>query len=180
VLCSSFAGCSFCTHSAPLPPSRGGSVAVQIWDTAGQEKYRSFTRQYFRGAAAALLLYDITSAASFEGAKRWIKEELQKSAEGTLLFLVGSKLDLAEERKVEAAAAQQLAESANAMHFECSSKDGTNVSEILESVAEMLVQRGLASPEGTTDARLGSSTPTRASTVNVMPLSWNPGSACSC
>jgi hypothetical protein len=65
-------GCSFCPHTILLPS--GKAVELQLWDTAGQEKYRSFTRQYFRGSAAAVVAFDLTSSTSFEGAKQWVEE----------------------------------------------------------------------------------------------------------
>jgi len=65
-------GCAFCPHTILLPS--GKAVELHLWDTAGQEKYRSFTRQYFRGSAAAVVAFDLTSSASFEGAKHWVEE----------------------------------------------------------------------------------------------------------
>lgn len=132
-------GCSFCTHTVELP--KGRSVHLAIWDTAGQEKYRSFTRQYFRGAQAAVLLYDITSAGSFDGAKRWLSE-LQAETSCSVLVLVGAKLDREAERDTPKAAAIALANGANASYLECSSKDGTNVDAVFEMVAQLLLESG--------------------------------------
>lgn len=137
-------GCSFCTHTVALPNGKRHHLA--IWDTAGQEKYRAFTRQYFRGAQAAVVLYDITSAESLAGARRWLDElhaELPRSP-ATALVLAGSKLDLASagERAVDIATARALATEASALHLECSAKDGTNVTLLFESVARLLAERG--------------------------------------
>lgn len=106
---------------------------------------RAFTRQYFRGAVAAILMYDITSADSLAGAQKWLETleaELPPSPK-TILVLVGSKLDRQEERQVPLDEALQMALRANAAHLECSSKDGTNVELVFQRVATMLLQRGL-------------------------------------
>ena len=144
-------GCSFCTHE--VRQAKGPPVNLAIWDTAGQEKYRSFTRQYFRGAKAAVLLYDITSAGSFDGAKSWLRElqaELPPSPQ-TVLVLVGAKLDREPERQTPREHAVELANSAKAVYLECSSKDGTNVDTVFETVAQLLLERGAAGAAG--DAR---------------------------
>jgi len=157
-------GCSFCTHTVTAPS--GERLALAVWDTAGQEKYRSFTRQYFRGAQAALLLYDITSIASFEGVQRWLSElEAELAVGGGLggssslggggsdrsscaIILVGSKVDRHEDRQVPIETARELARTRGAEHIECSSKDGTNCEAVFEAAARLMLRRGLAHDEG--------------------------------
>ena len=101
--------------------------------------------QYFRGAVAAVVLYDVTCAESLEGARRWLddlKAELPRSA-ALALVLAGSKLDLAAERReVSLEAARALAAEAGALHLECSAKDGTNVALVFESIARLIAERG--------------------------------------
>ncbi len=97
-----------------------------------------------------MLLYDITSASSFAGAKRWLSElqaELPPPPQ-TALVLVGAKLDRQEEREVLHYEARQLARSAKAFHLECSSKDGTNVEAVFEKVATLLLERGVKPNDG--------------------------------
>ncbi|KAM0020733.1 putative small GTP-binding protein [Helianthus debilis subsp. tardiflorus] len=77
------------------------TVKFDIWDTAGQERYHSLAPMYYRGAAAAVVVYDITNMASFERAKKWI-EELQKQGNPHLVMvLVANKADLSTKREVE-------------------------------------------------------------------------------
>lgn len=153
--------CLLSLHIAPLllPPLTRPArfawlpcVASVLCCPGSQEKYRSFTRQYFRGAAAAVVLYDIGSAPSFEGAKKWIddvKSELGSSPKSVALLLVGAKLDCpADERRVTTEQGRALATKEGAVHLECSSKDGTNVTLVFEHVARLLVERGLASVDG--------------------------------
>merc|ERR1719326_910928 len=73
-------------------------VKFEIWDTAGQERYKSPAPMYYRGAAAAVIVYDITSKESFDAAKSWVVE-LQST--DTLIALAGNKTDLEANRQVE-------------------------------------------------------------------------------
>ncbi|KAJ6516228.1 P-loop containing nucleoside triphosphate hydrolase protein [Mycena sanguinolenta] len=78
----------------------GLKVRLQLWDTAGQERFRSMAPMYYRGANAALLLYDITNAATFDDIRGWL-EELKKNCQPELLiYIVGSKADLSCHRQV--------------------------------------------------------------------------------
>ena len=89
-------GCSFVSHTLELPQNirentNISAITLNIWDTAGQEKYRAFTRQYFRGAVAALLMYDITRSESFAAVSTWLSE-LQREAPNIAASVVGCKL----------------------------------------------------------------------------------------
>ncbi|XP_013887123.1 EF-hand calcium-binding domain-containing protein 4A isoform X2 [Austrofundulus limnaeus] len=87
------------------------TVTLQLWDTAGQERYRSITEQYYRKADGVLAVYDITHSASFTAVRGWMDSVKEKMCEGTVLMLVGNKLDLANHsRKVTTAEGQNLAE----------------------------------------------------------------------
>merc|ERR1711881_87980 len=91
VLCSA----AFLTQTVQLDDS---TVKFEIWDTAGQERYKSLAPMYYRGAAAAVIVYDITSKESFDAAKSWVVE-LQST--DTLIALAGNKSDLDSDRQVE-------------------------------------------------------------------------------
>ena len=75
------------------------TMHFDIWDTAGQERYKSLASMYYRGAAAALVVYDITSQSSFVRAQEWI-QELKENAPDALIALIGNKSDLSEQRAV--------------------------------------------------------------------------------
>merc|ERR1712241_600350 len=77
----------------------GKQIKLQIWDTAGQESFRSITRSYYRGAAGALLVYDITRRETFQHLSRWLEEARQHSNSNMVIMLIGNKSDL--EVKVE-------------------------------------------------------------------------------
>lgn len=69
-------------------------VLVSLWDTAGQERYASLARSYYRGAQAALVVFDVTQAASFVRAKKWIAELQGSSSDQIIIALIGNKIDL--------------------------------------------------------------------------------------
>lgn len=85
-------------------------VRAQIWDTAGQERYRAITNAYYRNAAGALLIYDITRYQTFENIKKWIRELKENSEQNVLMILIGNKSDLKEQRQVKYEEAQKFAE----------------------------------------------------------------------
>lgn len=76
-------------------------MKLSLWDTAGQETYKSITRSYFRGASGALLVYDITRRSSFESATAWLHDLRQIAEEGIVVILVGNKRDLANASTVD-------------------------------------------------------------------------------
>ncbi|KAL8712795.1 MAG: hypothetical protein Q9220_003003 [cf. Caloplaca sp. 1 TL-2023] len=84
---------------APPPRKR---MKLSLWDTAGQETYKSITRSYFRGASGALLVYDITRRSTFEHATSWLTDLRQIAEEGIVVVLVGNKSDLASSSTVAA------------------------------------------------------------------------------
>ncbi|KAI6047047.1 P-loop containing nucleoside triphosphate hydrolase protein [Pisolithus marmoratus] len=78
----------------------GLKVSLQLWDTAGQERFRSMAPMYYRGANAALLLYDITNAASFDDVRGWLEELKKNCSPDLIIYIVGSKADLHRQRQV--------------------------------------------------------------------------------
>uniref|UniRef100_A0A6B2E8M9 Putative gtpase n=1 Tax=Phlebotomus kandelakii TaxID=1109342 RepID=A0A6B2E8M9_9DIPT len=95
-------------------------VKMQIWDTAGQERFRSMAPLYYRGANAALLVFDLTNYASFGAVKTWVSELQRNVQEPMVLTLVGSKSDLEEARAVAREEAAVYATSIGGNYFETS------------------------------------------------------------
>lgn len=106
----------------------GKTIKLQIWDTAGGENFRSITRSYFRGAAGALLVYDITSRDSFNHLTQWIEEVREHGSSKTVILLIGNKSDLPN-REVEFAEAEQFAKDHGLDFMETSAKTFENVDE---------------------------------------------------
>ncbi|MBW0482534.1 hypothetical protein O181_022249 [Austropuccinia psidii MF-1] len=129
-------GAAFLTQTVQLNDQT--TIKFEIWDTAGQERYKSLAPMYYRNANCAVVVYDITSSASLEKAKTWIRE-LQKQADGQIVIaLAGNKADLEDRRQVPSEEARQYAEEENLLFFETSAKDSTNVTEIFSAIAHKL------------------------------------------
>jgi len=128
-------GAAFLTQQVQLDDH---IVKFEIWDTAGQERYRSLAPMYYRGAAAALVVYDITAQESFQGAKTWI-DELQRQGNADIVIgLAGNKNDKEDKREVPLEEARSYAHESGCIFFETSAKTGTNVQDIFKQIAEKL------------------------------------------
>ncbi len=100
-----------------------------MWDTAGQERYKSITSAYYKGAKGALLVYDTTSAQSFENVGKWLSEIKEKTNKDIRLILVGNKIDLKDMKAVSTEQALAKAKEWDIPLMETSAKDATNVTE---------------------------------------------------
>jgi len=136
-------GAAFLTQTVPLDDY---IVKFEIWDTAGQERYRSLAPMYYRGAAAALVVYDITSHESFTGAKTWIEELQRQGSADIVIGLAGNKMDLESKREVSKEEAKQYAQENNCIFFETSAKTGENVNAIFHQIAQKLPKTAPAAP----------------------------------
>lgn len=132
-------GCAFFTKEVA---SGGVSVRLEIWDTAGQEKYHSVCHLYFRGANAALLVYDITKKDSFCKAQQWLRDLERDAPPGeVVVMLVGNKTDISEQREVTFQEGKEFAESKKLLFMETSAKLNHQVTEVFSTVARELLQR---------------------------------------
>jgi small GTP-binding protein len=113
-------------------------IKFEIWDTAGQERYRSLAPMYYRGAYAAIIVYDITCADSFAGAKTWITELKKKAKNDCIITLAGNKSDLELQRKVNKKDVEEYVKEANIFHLETSAKTAYNIQNLFEEIARKL------------------------------------------
>ena len=116
----------------------GCAYKYQIWDTAGQEKYHSLAPMYYRGAAAAIVVYDITNTLSFEKTQRWVEELQRHGPDNIVLVVAGNKADLEEKRVVQKAKAKAYADSINAIFLETSAKTGQSVGDAFKGICSRL------------------------------------------
>uniref|UniRef100_A0A7S2SUM8 Uncharacterized protein n=1 Tax=Rhizochromulina marina TaxID=1034831 RepID=A0A7S2SUM8_9STRA len=119
----------------------GSPIKFQIWDTAGQEKYHSLAPMYYKGAAAAIVVYDITKESTFQTLKDWVAELRSQGPENIVIAVAGNKSDLESEREVDTATAQSYAHSIGASFLETSAKTKANVDEIFSNISKQLPEQ---------------------------------------
>lgn len=128
-------GAAFLTQTVCLDDT---TVKFEIWDTAGQERYHSLAPMYYRGAQAAIVVYDITNADTFARAKTWVRELQRQARPDIVIALAGNKSDLANRRAVEYEEANGYAEENGLLFMETSAKNANNVNEIFLAIARKL------------------------------------------
>ncbi|KAK9664053.1 hypothetical protein RND81_14G016500 [Saponaria officinalis] len=116
-------------------------LKLQIWDTAGQERFRSITRVYYRGAAAALLVYDITRRETFNHLASWLEDARQHGNGNMTIMLVGNKCDLARRRAVSTEEGEQFAKEHGLIFMECSAKTSQNVEDAFIKTAGTIYKK---------------------------------------
>lgn len=122
------------------------AIKLQIWDTAGQESFRSITRSFYRRADGVLLVYDATARHTFENCKFWLDEIRQNSASDVVIYLVANQIDLVsngnENREVTLEEGQDFAKKNNLGGFkETSARSGINVHEAFTDFCTILFNR---------------------------------------
>ena len=118
----------------------GRQLSLQIWDTAGQELYRSLSRSYYREAIGVFLVFSFDSHPSFEHLNEWINDVKTLCHPKAIIFLVGNKNDLVEERQVTTTEAEQFAEAHGLEFFETSAKNNYNIKEMIYHAAAVVYQ----------------------------------------
>ena len=151
----------------PPPPQKPSVPPVQkrmklsLWDTAGQETYKSITRSYFRGASGALLVFDITRPSTFTSLTQWLQDLQQIAEEGIVVVLVGNKSDLAQgessnQRRVTQEEAEEWCRQHGVVRYvETSAKSGEGVERAFLEVAERIYRNIQANKYDLNDRRSG-------------------------
>lgn len=116
-------------------------IKLQIWDTAGQESFRSITRSYYREAAGIIIVYDITNESSYSALNQWIEDAQYFSRENIPIILCGNKCDLDMIRSVNLRQATDFAKEKNLPYFETSAKNTKNVNNLFEKIAELIYEK---------------------------------------
>ena len=113
-------------------------VFLQIWDTSGEEKFRSITRNFYRNADGLLVVFDLTCRESFNHVKNWINEAKEHKND-IKTILVGNKLDLEDEREVDKETALKFAEKNNLKYLETSAKNGKNINNSFKEMIALIL-----------------------------------------
>ena len=115
-------------------------LKVQIWDTAGMERYRSITNAYYKGAKGVIVVYDICRKKSFENVDKWIDDFKSKADDDAVIILIGNKSDLDEKREVSKEEAESKAQKNKFGFMETSAKDNNNVQKAFETLFHEIVK----------------------------------------
>ena len=120
----------------------GGYIKAQIWDTAGEEKYKSITYHHYKKSVGGFIVYDITKRSTFENVKNWYNDLIYKAEKGCIIALIGNKLDLVEKngkkREVSKEEAQSYAEDNHMLFYETSAYNGNNINDIFEELMQTI------------------------------------------
>ena len=117
----------------------GKKIKLQIWDTAGQDRFRAITKNYYKGANGIIIIYDVTNPQTYENVKIWITQIREEANPNVIIYLAGNKIDVDEEEKlVKTEDGQKIANEFNLPFFETSAKEGINVNEAFESLVEKI------------------------------------------
>ncbi|CAL4076860.1 unnamed protein product [Meganyctiphanes norvegica] len=119
----------------------GKIVKFQIWDTAGHERFRTITANYYRGAHGILVVYDSTDHRTFENVKMWLQEIDRYASENVEKLLVGNKSDLIDKRVVDFEVAKKYSDSLNIPIIETSAKNAVNVEQAFITMASNIKKR---------------------------------------
>jgi small GTP-binding protein len=115
----------------------GKKVKVKIWDTAGQEQYKSLTRNFYRNSNGVVIVYDVTSRKTFNTVKDWISSINDAADKDIKIILVGNKIDLP--REVTNEEGRNMAQKFNIKFFETSAKDNIGITESIKDIALMVL-----------------------------------------
>ena len=116
----------------------GIKINLRIWDSSGQDRFRSITQSFFRNADGILFIFDLTEKKTFEGVKQWLIDSEYYDL-NIKKILVGNKVDLVEKRKVDKVIIDNFVKKIQLKYYEMSAKDGTNIDNTFRELAEMIL-----------------------------------------
>ena len=131
-------GCEFMAKNIQL---KDKIIRIQIWDTAGQESFRSITRSYYKNSTCAFIVYDITFKKTFDNVIIWLNECRDMCYKNILICLIGNKIALEDKREVTFEDGENFAKENNLLFFETSAKNGNNINEIFLETAKILMNK---------------------------------------
>ena len=131
----------FCRKKIELPG--GESVTLDIWDTVGQEKFRSLTKTFYMYAKVAIIVYDVTNVKSFNEAKNyWYQQVKELDDKDVIIVLVANKYDLYETRQVPNEEGEKFAKNIGAIFATTSAKNNICIKTLFENIAKKIKEKG--------------------------------------
>ena len=119
---------------------KGRPIKIQMWDTAGEEAFRSITRSYYRGASGALLVYDVTRRETFNHLESWLDDARKHANRNMTFMLIGNKSDLADRRVVSKEEGERFAKENGLLFVETSARTAQNIEEAFIQTAAKILQ----------------------------------------
>ncbi|MDP2434317.1 MAG: GTP-binding protein [archaeon] len=159
----------------------GRKIKLQVWDTAGQERFRAVTRSYYRGAAGALLVYDVTRRSTFNHLTSWLSDARNLTNPNTVIMLIGNKKDLEDQREVTFEEASRFAKENSLIFVEASAKTGENVEHAFLKTASLIfdnVEEG--SVDLSSDAGVTRRPAKAVESIYPLPEDPQPENPCPC
>ena len=117
------------------------NIKLQIWDTAGQEKFRAIARNYYRGAIGIILVYDVTKLETFNHINTWLNDAKNYTRSECSVIIVGNKTDLDNLRQVKYSEGQKFSEENNLLYIESSANTGNNIGQIFYNISEDILNK---------------------------------------
>ena len=115
-------------------------VKLQIWDTAGQDRFHSITKTYYKGANGIVLIYSVIDKKTFENVKNWLNNIKNEASDKVVVFLVGNKIDAEDLRQVSYEQGEDMAENYKLQFFECSAKTGENIDDAFDALVKKILE----------------------------------------
>ena len=117
----------------------GSTVKLQIWDTAGRERFRSVTKSFYKGAHGMILIFSVNDIKSFDNIRSWISSLKEEINEKVPIILVGNKIDC-KDRTIDKSEGEELANEFNIKYYECSAKTGENINLVFDELTKEMVK----------------------------------------
>jgi small GTP-binding protein len=130
-------------YRCKMVSSKGGKkIKLQIWDTAGQDRFRAITQNYYKRADGVVLIYDVTNENTFNNIQIWVNQIKENANQNVQIALVGNKID-SEKRVVTLEQGKELSERYNTLFYEVSAKKNEGVSFLFENLSDYLYNNSL-------------------------------------